>query len=99
MSVDVVTMDQLEQTGVPETAWEIYANLTEDATVEGCREALWGEADSGRDFARQFAGETGEVPESGDVDWPLYCIDWDHAWRELEYDCFYFEDGYIFKLQ
>lgn len=37
-----------------------------------------------REYAEQLAEDTGAV--NGDNNWPLYCIDWDRAARELQYD-------------
>ena len=37
------------------------------------------------DYARQFAEDTGMMPEGADR-WPLYCIDWDYAATELKSD-------------
>jgi antirestriction protein len=39
---------------------------------------------SGEDYAQELAEETGAVPE--EVPWPLSCIDWAAAWRELTFN-------------
>lgn len=76
-------------TANPEDAEELAAlsKLAEEA--EGCA-ADWkyGETlvrDSYfREYAEQLAEDTGAV--NGDNHWPLYCIDWERAARELQYD-------------
>lgn len=42
----------------------------------------WSEERAGRDYAEQLAEELGAIPSQ--LEWPLNCIDWDDAWRELE---------------
>lgn len=36
------------------------------------------------EYARELADDIGAIP--ADATWPLTCIDWDHAARELSYD-------------
>lgn len=36
-----------------------------------------------KEYARQLAEDIGSVPSNR---WPLYCIDWDQAARELSHD-------------
>ena len=50
--------------------------------VDAFREAYNGHHDSGADFACELADDLGLIPEG--ITWPLSCIDWEHAWRELE---------------
>jgi hypothetical protein len=45
--------------------------------AEGITEEL-----AGADYAQQLADDTGTV-DFGSLPWPLTCIDWDQAWREL----------------
>jgi hypothetical protein len=40
--------------------------------------------DSWKQYVQQYAEETGAVPN--DLQWPLYCIDWEYAASELEHD-------------
>ena len=47
------------------------------------REAYCGCYSSGQDFAYDLAEEQGSVPDLG---WPLTCIDWEAAWRDLTFD-------------
>ena len=37
-----------------------------------------------RDYAEELADDCGMIPK--DAKWPLNCIDWEHAARELRYD-------------
>lgn len=74
---------QLAASGNP-SAYGAYASTVgcEYATVEGFEDAFCGEFEYGADYAEELAGECGMV-NSADR-WPLTCIDWDRAWRELE---------------
>jgi antirestriction protein len=68
----------------------------EYASAEDVREAYQGEYESDEDFAMEIAEECGEIPNGVNSRWPLYCIDWEQASRELMYD--YFEsNGYYFR--
>ena len=37
-----------------------------------------------RDYAEELADDCGLIPK--DAKWPMNCIDWEHAARELRYD-------------
>ncbi len=68
----------------------------EYAKAEDAEEAYSGDFDSDEAFAENMAEECGDVPQAGSSQWPLYCIDWEYAARELMYD--YFEvDGHYFR--
>jgi antirestriction protein len=58
-------------------------DVIDESTVESFEDAFCGMFDSGADYAQDLAEETGALP--AEVRWPLSCIDWDHAWRELNY--------------
>jgi len=47
-------------------------------SAEGCTEDKAGE-----DFAQTFADELGLPAKLDGTSWPMYCIDWAYAWREL----------------
>lgn len=47
-------------------------------------ETLIRSGDAFVDYAQQLAEDCGMIPESRS--WPLYCIDWDYAARELAHD-------------
>lgn len=38
------------------------------------------------DYAQELAEETGAISSSSDAQWPLYCIDWERAARDLRMD-------------
>ena len=38
------------------------------------------------DYAQELAEDCGTLPRAGKDAWPLYCIDWEYAARELRYD-------------
>lgn len=50
------------------------------------------------DYARELAEDIGAI--KGDESWPLSCIDWEKAARELQYDYFSVEyDGVTFWIR
>ena len=51
---------------------------------EAFRETYCGCYSSGGDYAYGLAEELGSIPE--DAAWPLTCIDWESAWRDLTFD-------------
>jgi hypothetical protein len=74
--------------------WSGRTPMQWDEIREGFEDAYAGHADSGSDYAEELADELGAFMVGGDgygrapVDvsgqWPMTCIDWDRAWRELE---------------
>jgi len=38
------------------------------------------------EYARELADDLGLIPDNGENRWPAYCIDWEYAARELQYD-------------
>jgi len=72
--------------GDPEEVAEAYRLLCDDlgevVSASDFEERYCGRHDSGEDFAAELAEETGSIPEG--AAWPLTCIDWEQAWRELE---------------
>jgi len=63
-----------------------------DAFFDALEESYAGEFGSDSAFAEDMAAQTCELPNT----WPLNCIDWDFAARELMYD--YSEhDGHYFR--
>jgi antirestriction protein len=62
--------------------------------IEQFEEAFCGEYDSLRDYAEELAEDIGAIDH--DAGWPMNCIDWDRATRELSMD--YSEaHGYVFR--
>ena len=60
----------------PETIEDSFLGQVEGVTEER----------AGATYAQQTAEDCGIVPQSGQTPWPLYCIDWEQAWRELSFD-------------
>jgi antirestriction protein len=48
------------------------------------RDAYCGCYSSGEDYAQELAEELGSIP--AELPWPLSCIDWASAWRDLTFD-------------
>lgn len=72
----------------------IEAGLTAGIDLNDIEETYSGQFSSDEDFAEDMAEQLGELPK--DLTWPLYCIDWTHAARELMMD--YCEvNGYYFR--
>ena len=73
----------------PELIAELIAGGIEPGTIEdsflGQVEGVTEER-AGATYAQQTAEDCGIVPQSGQTPWPLYCIDWEEAWRELSFD-------------
>ena len=68
----------------------------EYATKDQFEEAYQGQYSSDEEFAQETAEACGEIPSAGSSAWPLYCIDWEYAARELMHD--YSESGgYYFR--
>ena len=51
---------------------------------DGFRETYCGLFKDGEDYAQELAEELGSVPAG--LAWPLNCIDWASAWRDLTFD-------------
>ena len=60
----------------PETIEDSFLGQVEGVTEER----------AGAAYAQQTAEDCGIVPQSGQTPWPLYCIDWEQAWRELRFE-------------
>ena len=56
------------------------------------RETYCGNYADGAEYASYLAEETDVVPLGNSLAWPLTCIDWEGAWRELTYDGYREED-------
>lgn len=84
----------------PETAAQIIDALDDlGIDTQSLEDAYCGTVDAlsaqhaGREYAQQTAEDCGMLPDYKDLRWPLTCIDWDAAWRELEIG-----DGYAATL-
>jgi hypothetical protein len=66
---------------------ELCASGVDPDTYQDCYQ---GEAEgysseqAGADYAQQLADELGLPPKLDGASWPMSCIDWQAAWRELE---------------
>jgi len=86
-----------------DTLAELLERFDEELIIEYCKqgysladmdEAYQGEYNSDEDFAQNLAEDLGAVDK--DLTWPMYCIDWERAARELMMD--YFEiNGHYFR--
>ncbi len=70
-------------------AFAAYADYvgTDYATVEGFGDEYAGTWDSEEDFAQDLAEQLGAMPD--DLQWPLNCIDWERAARDLFIDSYW----------
>jgi len=73
----------------------VDAALYLDIDLENIEEAYRGHWDSDEEFAQDIAEDTGALPK--DFVWPLYCINWEHAARELMMD-YEEHEGYYFRM-
>lgn len=73
---------------------DAFISLFRVEDLEHFEEAYTGQYDSNRDFAQDMADQIGAVPD--DLTWPVSCIDWEKAARELMYD-YCEEDGFYFS--
>jgi antirestriction protein len=79
--------DQLEGQGYDIDAYVAYEDHVgrEYANPDEFMDAYCGHYDSDADYAEELAEDMGAIePEANRDRWPLYCIDWERAWRELE---------------
>jgi antirestriction protein len=53
------------------------------------RDTYCGCFSSGEDYAQELAEDCGSLPR--ELPWPLCCIDWEDAWRQLTYDGYHLE--------
>lgn len=75
---------------------QAYINIVgeEYATAEEAEEAYSGNFKDDKEFAQDMAEQTGAIDKN--AQWPMSCIDWEQAAKELMYD--YSEDsGYYFR--
>lgn len=79
--------ETLEESGNPAAyaAFASHEGGVEYGTVERFEEAFCGEWDTEAGYAQELAEEL--TPNGRDLfsTWPTNCIDWEHAWRELDY--------------
>lgn len=85
-----------EENSLTEEQNQAYINIVgeEYAKAEEAEEAYSGEFTSDEDFAQDMAVQLGSIDQN--AVWPMTCIDWEFAVKELMYD--YSEDnGFYFR--
>lgn len=83
-------LDALDCSNMDEDAFKAGYEL--DIPLESIADAYYGQYRNDEDFAYEYAEQAGLIPEN---QWPLNCIDWHQAARELMYD-FTKNNGYYF---
>jgi antirestriction protein len=74
----------------------IEAAISLGISLNDFEEAYSGKFSNDAEFAENMAEELGDIPQAGSSEWPLYCIDWAYAAKELMYD-YAEESGYYFR--
>lgn len=107
MSDYIDTRDLAEELDALEAAEELSSEETARAnTLRELRNEIaeWGDGATlipiwaFEEYARELADELGLLPDSST--WPLYCIDWEWAARELSHDYFEVElNGTTYKVR
>lgn len=96
MQISKKATELSQDNGLSEEINQAYIdNVGEEyAEADQVAEAYQGEFRSDIDFAQELADQLGTVNES--ATWPMNCIDWEQAAREIMYD--YFEsNGFYFR--
>jgi hypothetical protein len=80
-------IDEARDRGIPVQVvahWVSDGNSTADTRefLDGLQDAYCGHFDTGADYAQHLADEIGSAPADT---WPYNCLDWERAWRELQY--------------
>jgi hypothetical protein len=84
-ALEVLSFGNDDPTGWAELVARLEADGLDPDNVEDAYQGRadgWSEERAGADFAEQTAYDSGMV--SDQQHWPLNCIDWDAAWRELQ---------------
>lgn len=69
--------------------WQNVGGSLQDA-ADSFADAYCGQWKDGEDYAQDLAEQLGAVDSH--AQWPLSCIDWTAAWRELTYDSYWASD-------
>jgi antirestriction protein len=92
--------DALDRSNLDEEVFDAYINATSDKVtaeaVEKCEEQYCGKYDDPADFAEEMMSECcdmREIPEA-----IRYHIDWNGIWRDMSYEGYHYENGYIFDI-
>lgn len=91
-------LDYKDAEAIADAYLELGITASEDAEeiAEEIEETYAGEWESDEAFAQEQAESMGELPNAGSLHWPLYCIDWEYAARELMYE-YSEQDGHYFR--
>ena len=91
--------DALENSYIDEDIYSAYLSCVGDSpsveSIKACEEKYCGHYDSGADYAQELAEECGDIDSKN---WLMRYIDWDAVWRDMTFDSYYEEDGYIFDM-
>lgn len=94
---DEKLLKKMEEYGISEDnleACRAYLEAMEAEDLSNFEESYCGQFDSDEDFAHTMAEDTADMPK--DSHWPMYCIDWEWAARELMND-YSEQDGFYFR--
>ena len=89
-----MTKQQLIKDGQDEEAIDAYIEAIGEDYLDDFEEAYIGKFDNDKEFAEDMAFQLGLTDKNNQ--WPLYCIDWEWASRELMND-YTEQDGYYFR--
>lgn len=64
--------------------------------VKKCKEKFCGKYDSGEDYAQELFEECHSAEELKGLEWILRYVDWGSVWRDMSFDGYHEENGYIF---
>ena len=98
--------EELDETPTPAGKDELYAELRALEELDSDGRNTSAEWEHGVtlindsyfvEYAQELAEDIGAIGRGGDTSWPMYCIDWDWAARELQHDYWPVEfDGQTF---
>lgn len=92
---DIEILNDIVNEGIDYDFDVISAALDCDVQLSDIEESYSGEFEDNEDFAYDMAKQTGAIDKH--ASWPMNCIDWTYAAKELMYD--YSEsNGYYFRM-
>jgi antirestriction protein len=90
--------DALDRSNLDEEVFDAYINATSNEVtaeaVEECEEQYCGQYDDPTDFAEEMISECYDMRDIPEI--IRYHIDWSGVWRDMSYDGYFYENGYIF---
>ena len=98
---DEITLTDEQKKLIEDNKWDEDAVMAYlelgigDDDLSDFEESYQGKYSSDEEFARETAENLGELPRSN-VTWPLYCIDWEYAARDIMMD-YSKQDGFYFR--